>query len=230
MNPQQASYQLPVAPKKSNPKIIIGVLALLLVLAIGFGAWAFMGKQDYKTKTDDKIAAAVASAKTPQAATLQAQFDEKSKSPYKTFSGSATYGSITFDYPRSWSGYLDLGSGQPINAYFDKDFVGSPQPGSLYALRVELVADSYTTVLNSFSTLITAGSVTSSAYIPPKMKSVANAQIGSRLDGAITENNKSTGAIVILKVRDKTLKVYTQSPDFLADFNNVILPSLTFAP
>lgn len=229
MNPQQASYQLPKQPSKNRPKIIIAVLAVLLVAAAGFGAWAFMGKQDYKNQADKKIAAAVETAKTAQAAALQAQFDEKSKSPYKTFAGSATYGSISFNYPKSWSGYLETTS-QPISAYFYPDIVPGTQSASLYALRVELVSDSYADVIDNFSASIASGSLSSAAYIPPKLKGVANVQIGSKLDGILNPENKSTGSMVVLKVRDKTLKVYTQSPDYIADFNDIILASLTFAP
>lgn len=230
MNPQQASYQLPTAPHSSKSKLIIAVLAILLVAAIGFGAWAFMGKQDYKNKTDVKIAAAVESAKAAQAVTLQAQNDEKNKSPNKTFTGSATYGSISFGYPKTWSAYLDTTDSQPINAYFYPDTVPGTQSDSLYALRVELVNTPYAEVLNDFTSRITAGAVSSIAYVPPKLKGVANVQTGSKLTGTITNDSKSQGAMVILKVRDKTLKVYSQAPQYLTDFNDTVLASLTFAP
>jgi len=36
--------------------------------------------------------------------------------------------------------------------------------------------------------------------------------------------------MLIIRVRDKTLKISTQSNDYLNDFNNIILSSLTFAP
>jgi hypothetical protein len=35
---------------------------------------------------------------------------------------------------------------------------------------------------------------------------------------------------VVIKVRDKTLKIYTESPQYLSDFNNIVLKSLSFAP
>src|SRR5438105_1988355 len=99
------------------------VIEILLVLALAasaaFGYWAFSGRQDYKDNSDKKADAAVAAAKTAQAAQLQQQFDEKYKSPYKVFHGSSTYGTISFNYPKTWSAYVDeTNSSEPINAYF----------------------------------------------------------------------------------------------------------------
>lgn len=64
------------------------------------------------------------------------------------------------------------------------------------------------------------------------MKKVANVQPGIKLDGAIGQSQQGAqnGSMVIIKVRDKTLKIYTQSTSFSADFTKIILPSLTFVP
>ena len=232
MNPQQNSFPLPAQPKSSKKLLaVVILLVLLLVVSLVFGYWAYSGKQDATNNLDQKVAAAVASAKTAQAASLQAQFDAQSKSPNKTFTGSATYGSISFNYPKTWSAYVDTSSdSEPINAYFYPDQVPGTQSGTAYALRVELVGQAYADVLGNFQSQIQSGALTAQAYIPAKLKGVANVQAGTRLDGALTSDAKTKGSMVVLKVRDKTLEVYTQSTDFSADFNNTILPSLTFAP
>ena len=65
------------------------------------------------------------------------------------------------------------------------------------------------------------------------MKGVANVQPGVKLVGVINQTDNASsqkGELVLLKVRDKTLKIYTESPDFIDDFNKVILSSLTFVP
>jgi hypothetical protein len=36
--------------------------------------------------------------------------------------------------------------------------------------------------------------------------------------------------MLVIKVRDKTLEISTESNDYLNDFNNIILASLTFVP
>jgi hypothetical protein len=33
---------------------------------------------------------------------------------------------------------------------------------------------------------------------------------------------------VLFKIRDKTLEVYTQSPNFASDFDNIVLKTLEF--
>lgn len=231
MNPQN-TFPLPKQSHKALFAII--ALAVLLVVSLAFGAWAYGGRQDYKNNTDKKIASAVSNAKTAQAAQLQQQFNEQSKNPNKTFKGPATYGSVSFNYPKTWSAYVDESdTNEPINAYFYPDQVPGINSQAAYALRVELVNIDYANVLQQFNANLTAGLSTAAAYVPPKMKNTANIQPGTRLDGAIGQGNSGgiiNGSMVILKVRDKTLQVYTQSTDFLNDFNNTILPSLTFAP
>ncbi len=208
---------------------IIIILVLALVATAVFGGWAFMSRQDYKDNSDKKSAAAVAAAKTAQAADLQKQFADQQKSPYKTYKGSPTYGSVSFNYPNTWSGYVDeSATNEPINGYFYPGIVPGLQSKAAYALRVELVDSDYSSVLGQHDSEIKDGSAKASAYIPPKMVGAANVQPGTRLDGAL--DSGTSGSMVIIKVRDKTLQVYTQSNDFLNDFNNTVLPSLTFAP
>ncbi len=210
----------------------VGLLVFLIIALVGtliFGGWSFMSRQDYKNNSDKKAAVAVDAAKTAQTSQLQQQFAEQEKLPTKTYKGSVTYGSVSFDYPKTWSGYVDeSSSSEPINGYFYPVIVPGLQSKTAYALRVELVNTDYSSVLNQYDPQIKAGSVKASAIIPPKMVGAANVQPGTRLDGALDQN--TNGSMVIIKVRDKTLQVYTQSNNFLNDFDNTVLPSLTFVP
>lgn len=208
------------------------ILVLLLVGAIAFGAWAYSGKQDYKNNTQAKIDSAVDAAKKTQADQLNAQFDQANKSPYKVFSGSPTYGTISFNYPKSWSAYVDTSQdNEPINGYFYPDTVPGIQSKSAFALRVELVQTDYSDVIQQLSNQMQQGNLTARAYTPPKLAGVANVQPGTLFTGAINNQDQTQrGSALIIKVRDKTLEVYTESDSFLPDFNNTILSSLTFAP
>ena len=233
MNPQEAgpvSYNSSSGGRRSI--LTTAVLVVLLVGALAFGLWSFSKMQDYKNNSDRKAAAAVAAAKTAQAAQLQAQFDQQSKSPYKTFSGSPTFGSISFSYPKTWSAYVDTtNSSEPINGYFAPGEVPGIQGKSAFALRVELVTTDYSQLLQQFSSQITQGTVTAKAYVPPKMQGVANVVAGTYLSGQINSQDQTqNGYMVAIRVRDKTLEIYTESTDFLSDFDNTILASLTFAP
>ena len=114
MNPQVPTT------KNSHVSLILAILfGILFIAAAIFGFSAYQNGQDYKNNSDAKSAAAVAAAEKTQAATLQAQYDQQAKSPYKIYTGSSTYGSITFNYPKTWSAYVDeTSSGEPLNAYF----------------------------------------------------------------------------------------------------------------
>jgi len=62
------------------------------------------------------------------------------------------------------------------------------------------------------------------------MKGTTNVVAGTYLNGQINQHDQDQrGAMVVIKVRDKTLQIYTESNDYLNDFNQV-LSSLTFAP
>jgi cytoskeletal protein RodZ len=235
MNPEQPTQPVsynssPGAGRKNLLTTVI--LVLLLVAALGFGGWAFSKMQDYKTNSDKKAALAVAQAEASQKLRLQADFDQQNKSPDKTFTGSATYGSISFNYPKTWSAYVDSSNAsEPINAYFHPDQVPGINSKTAYSLRVELVSTDYAQLVQQYSSYVKLGTITAKAYVPPKLSGVANVTAGTMFSGPINPaDNTQTGTLLIIKVRDKTLEISTQSNDYLADFNNTVLPSLSFVP
>lgn len=212
--------------------IIIVILFILLVASGIFGYQQYSKAKDYQDNVNQKIAAAVAAANKVQAAQLQAQFDEQSKSPNKVFHGSATYGSVSFSYPKTWSAYVDTSnSSEPINGYFFPDVVPGVQSKSAFALRVELTNNDYSQVMQQFQSKISQGLITARAYTPPKMQGVANVAAGTLMSGQINQQDQTQrGQLLAIKVRDKTLQIYTEGGDFTNDFNNTVLASLTFAP
>lgn len=214
--------------------LVIAVLVLALVAVGAFAFWAFASRQDYKDNADQKADQAVAVAVKDQQIKLQQQFDEQAKLPNKTFHGSSTYGSITFNYPKTWSAYVDeTDSSEPLNGYFYPDQVPGVSGSTAYALRVELVDNAYDQVLQELDTTDAQGKLSAVAYAPPKMKKTANVQPGTLFTGALGQNQDGSvinGRELVIKVRDKTLKIYTESNNFLKDFDRTILPSLTFSP
>ena len=229
MNPQTPPD--PYNAKKPS-KLPLIVVTLLLLVSLGFGIWAFGQMSDYKNNSDAKAATAVTAAKKVQEAQLKQQYDDAAKSPYKTFKGSETYGTVTFDYPKTWSAYIDSDSNTLINGYFYPDQVPAVDSGADFPLRVELLSTDYTQAISTYTSQINDGSVRASAYLPPKMKGVTNVQPGMRFDGGINQTTNGTrqGTVVILKVRDKTLQISSLSADGVKDLDNIVLPSLTFIP
>lgn len=217
-------------PRGSGRKtLVIVALALLLVGALAFGYWAYTKGQDYKNNSDEISALAVEQAKAAQKTELEAKFAEEAKKPYRSYKSPATHGTISFDYPKAWSAYVDdTSSSQPINGFFHPVQVPSVQGETAFALRVELVNSAYASVISQYDSQIKSGKLKAAAYIPPKMAGVANLQPGLRLDGALS--SQDNGSMVVLKIRDKTLKISTLSADFNSDFNDIILASLSFTP
>lgn len=205
----------------------LGLSVFFLVVSIGFGAWAFTQMLDYKEHSDAKVAVAVAQAKQDEDKVKDAAFAEADKQPLKTYLGSATYGSVSVSYPKTWSAYIvDKRNSSPfIDGYFYPDAV--PDAGSqssVFALRVQVVDAAYSDVLNNLASAVKQGTVKLTPYAAPKVPSV----VGSRIDGQLTQGK--TGSMVILPLRNMTLKVWTEAPQFQDDFNNNVLPNLTFKP
>lgn len=209
--------------------VIMILLVVLLVASLGFGAWAYSQIQSYKNDSDKKIAAALAANKTALTKEAQDNFDKTNTKP---FVGSSTYGSVSFNYPKTWSAYVDTTSAsEPINAYFHPDQVPGINGSTAYALRVELVSNDYSQIVQQFNGNLTQRTVTSKAYLPPKLNGVANVQPGLLFSGQINSRDQTQrGTLLVIKVRDKTLEISTQSNSYLNDFTNVILASLSFAP
>lgn len=205
------------------PLILVSVV---LLFALGFGFWAFTGMQDYKNNSDAKSAEAAQAAVEQNTLELEAEFAEESKSPNKKYSGPSAYGSLTITYPKTWSAYVDEAgkSSSPLNGYMHPDFVPVTTSTDInYALRFEVVNSSYDQELNKFSSQVKLGSVSLSAFRAPKVPGV----LGSKITGEIGPQKQ--GAMVVFPLRDKTIKVWTEGNQFIADFNKIV-ENLTFVP
>ena len=201
------------------------VAVVLLISAASFGAWAFSSRSDYKNHSDAKSAVAAAAAVKVAQQTDAQKYAEEAKSPLKKFVGPSQFGSVTALYPKTWSGYVITNQSVPLSAFFQPDVVPDVQAqGNAYALRIQVVGQTYASQLQSYSSLVTAKKVTLTPYSFPKVPSV----VGSRIDGQISTSNQ--GTVIIVPLRNLSLVVSTESQTFEPDFNNTILPNFTFAP
>ena len=206
--------------------IAFTIVLILLFGTASFAIWAFMSRQDFKNNVDQKIAAAVTVAQQQTSTQKDNQFAQSEKLPLKDYNGPSTYGSLDIKYPKTWSAYVTVSdqASTPIDGYFQPNYVPGIQSGAAFALRIQVVSDSYSQELSQFSDLVTSGAVTVSAYRAPKVPGT----LGSRVDGQIEQNLQ--GSMVLFPLRDKTLKIWTEAPQFESDFNNNILPNLVFSP
>ena len=203
------------------------LLSLFFVAAVGFGVWAYQSRQDYKYNTDQKINAAVTIAKQQESTVKDKEFAEKEKSPLKSYNGPSAYGSISIQYPKTWSAYVsdNTGSDPYVDGYFYPGVVPNiTNDKAVFALRVQVVQQSYSDVLNNFQSDVDEGKVKVSPYKLAKVPSV----VGSRLEGTI--ENEKVGTMILLPMRDKTLKLWTNAVQFRGDIDTYILPNITFSP
>lgn len=201
-------------------------LLILFFGAVIFGFWAFSGMQDYKNNVDPKIAAAVAQAQEETSVKKDQEFVEKEKEPLKTYKGPSAYGSLSIKYPKTWSAYVDeSGKGaQPIDGSFNPGFIPGLNSGNNVALRVQVINNDYAEVTRSMESLVKNGKV---AVKPFAAKKVPDA-VGVRGDGEIVSGKQ--GAMVLIPLRDKTLKIWTEASQYVKDFNKIILPNINFSP
>lgn len=207
-----------------NPLLIpLIIVVVLLLISLGFGVWAFMGRQDYKNNVDEKISQAVAVAEENLTIKKDAEFAESYKLPYTTFRGPAAFGTLTINYPKTWSNYLNESSGTPVDGFMQPNYVSSNKNETNYALRYQVAERQYDQEVKAFDSKVKNGTVKSSAYRVPKQESV----LGLRLEGEI--ESRKTGVMVMLPLRDKTIKIWTEGEEFRSDYQK-ILEELTFVP
>lgn len=210
--------------------ISLTLAIILLIAAIGFGGWAFSSRQDYKNNVDTKISAAVTVAKQQQSAADQAQFTEEAKQPLKAYNGPQPYGSLVVNFPKNWSAYVDdtgTNAGGLVNGYFAPGTVPSvTTPNSVFALRVQVINQPYSQVVQSFSKQQQAGKLTVSAYALPKFPQ----NVGVEVSGLLNKKDTKTVTMVVIPLRSQTLEIWTQGSQYLSDFNSNILPNFSFSP
>lgn len=225
---QQAPLPMPKSRHHFPWLPVAFIITLVLLLgALGGFIWAFMERQDYKLNSDKKAAAAAEVAKKEEADAKEKEFVEREKIPTKEYKTPATYGAVSVTYPKTWSAYVaevPTNTAMPIDGYFHPNVVPALTSGTAFALRVQVTGDGYAKALKEYDPEVKAGRVKVSAYQAPKMPGVT----GSRIDGEISKGQK--GTVVLLPLRDKTIKISTQSPQFAGDFEKIILANLTFVP
>lgn len=217
---QQSPSTLPNKKNTSSlvKTIVIIALSLLSVTFIGLFIWIAISYNQLNANVQEKINTAVASAKDEEATKLEAEFLEREKLPHKTFAGPIDYGELTFDYPKTWSVYIsaDASNGGNFEAYFNPGQIEPVNGTSINALRVQILDQSFENVVRSY-----VGAL-SNPNKPLKMESITvNGTSANLYTGAIpgTELN---GLILVIKIRDKTAVLRTDSMLFEADFKNLI--------
>ena len=223
---QQVPQSYNSKPHGRGTLIALIIVTILLMGAISFGVWAYMERTDYKNNVDEKVNAAVEVAVQEESSRKDAEFIQREKEPTKTYEGPSAYGSVEFEYPKTWSAYVieNDKSREQIEAYFHPNFVPDIRGETAFALRMMVVDKSYAEVLESYGSKVRAGKLKLAAYKPKNVKNVSASQI----TGEINQGQNDT--MVVIELRDKTLQIWTESNSFVPDLNKFVLSSLKFSP
>ncbi len=210
---------------------ILSLTLMILELAIIVGLSVFsyntyLSRQDYKNNVDSKIAAAVLVAKNQQQTVDNVSYQNQIKYPLANYTGPSDYGSISVNYPKTWSAYVDTTSNNYlVDGYFNPNYVPSINSQSMpFGLRVQIVNQTYSSTMNNFSSLQQNGLIKVSAYSLPKVPQV----VGVMITGQIVNN--LDGTMVVLPLRNETLEIWTIGQNYINDFNSIILPDFSFSP
>ena len=202
------------------PLIGIGILAFGLLAST---IYLFTELDGAKNERDEFATAQVEKASDSFEKDIEAKYFQKEKEPFLDFDGPELLGGITFKYPKTWSVMVEqsVSDNEQINAYLHPGIIRFDDESSRsYALRMQLIKDTYSAALEPYIDLVKEGKLKSKAV-------VFNGTEGVRLDGQLSEEDR--GSMVILPLRDKTMKFWTESPDFIDDYNT-ILETFLFNP
>jgi len=214
----------PTTSKSIRLSFVLAIIFTLTTAAAAAGfVWAFMEREHYRNDVESIVADAKQVAREEQSEADEARFIEEAKLPNRTFVGPSDLGGVSFNYPKTWAAHTAKSDSNNLNTYFYPSVVPPISSDAVYALRVVINNKAYDAVLKSYDNQVNKGELTATP-----IRTAIDGHAGMRLDGAVGKN--LNGSLVIFKVRDKTLIVQVDTADFVGDFNNTILPTLTFVP
>ena len=216
----------PVTPprKKANRNlieiIILSVVSVIAVTFIGLFIWKYIEWDSVKTDVDGQIDSAVAMAVAENTTKLENEFTEREKYPYKGFLGPADYGSLSFEYPKTWNVYVarDASNGGDYEAYLNPGEVQPVSATTINALRVIIRDQAFENVVRTYDNLVRNGRI-----------EVVTRNIGSTVANVYTGEllNNIHGIVAIFKLRDKTVMIQTDALIFSDEYYR-LLDSVTF--
>jgi hypothetical protein cdivTM_09948 len=197
------------------------VVSLLAVLFIGLFIWMWVKWNDASTNVKGKVDVAVAEAKNELQTKLESEFDEKEKYPYKVFTGPTDLGELSFEYPKTWSLYVQSSAnrGGDYAAYLNPGQVNVVQDDTVMALRVSIKGTLFDQAISDFAEKVRSGDMTLST-------TVVNGNNVNVYTGKL--DNEYQGIICVFKLRDKTVMLQTDSTSVFSDDFYRILKTVKF--
>ncbi len=198
--------------------ILLIVVSLAAVGAAGWGIYRYMQeKNTVQSQIDDAVATKEKQVRTD----MTNDFNQAEKLPNRLFTGPEDYGSLSFNYPKTWSVYVsqDGSNGGQYQAYLNPVSVPPINgTGQQFALRVNIQTVDYAKTVSTYDSYVKKGDLTSSAI-------KVGGEDATRLDGTFSDGLR--GSMVLFKLRDKTVTIRTDANTFVNDFN-ALIGTITF--
>lgn len=195
--------------------IILVLVSIVAIVFVVLYIQIYIEWDAVSTDVDGQITRAVAVAREETASEMEEEFAEREKYAYKEFTGPIDYGSFHFEYPKTWSVYIakDAANGGDFEAYFNPGEVQPVSSSSINALRLRIRDTSFDSVAKTYESSIKSGKLElKTQTIGGVLANVYTGEISSKL----------RGAIMLLKLRDKTVMLQTDAELFMDDFYRVL--------
>lgn len=195
--------------------LILVAVCLVAAAAIIVAVIFFMKYNEVNEDQEAKTAAAVAEAVAAEQEAAAKTLEEKLKEPNLEFRGPEDYGSISFQYPKTWSVYVnkDATKNGDYEALFNPKSVPSlSNENSRYALRFAIYNRQYADVAKQY---LNKKELSSESF-----ETDGGRITGTRYQGQIT--SKINGTFVLFKVNDKTGVLQTDSDVLLDDYEAIL--------
>lgn len=220
--PTAAPYDPAYAKSHRNlaETIALVLVSLVALTFVGLFIWKYLEWDSIKTDVNGQIDAAVAMAVSENTTKLENEFLEREKYPYKTFSGPADYGSLSFEFPKTWNTYIaqDATNGSNFEAYLNPGEVQPVSTQTINALRVQILNQTFENTARTYEGLVNSNQLTITTR--EVGSTVANTYVGTLPNGL-------RGIVTIFKVRDKTILLQTDAELFAEEYYK-LLDTVTF--
>ncbi|MBQ6510399.1 hypothetical protein IJI94_00280 [Candidatus Saccharibacteria bacterium] len=209
----------------SSSLVKTAALAIVSLIAVGLAVlsiYLFVQLDDARTNVEGQIDEAVAIKVKENSDQLEAEFAEREKQEYRDFLGPVDYGELSFKYPKTWSLYIarDAANGGDYEAYMNPLEVHAVSNTTIYALRIFIYNRSFESVADSYNGSLSSGNLSL------EIRDLGNGVNANVYTGTL--NNGFYGRAALLKIRDKTVLLQTDSQLFFDDFDNIILHTITY--
>lgn len=226
--PASPSVQSQLAPPQSQKSslsiltiVIIVIISLVATTFIGLFVWMYFQWDAAKTDVDGQIQKASAIAVKANADKLESDFIEREKYPYNKFSSPEEFGSLSFEYPKTWSVYVaNDKTGDKYEAFLHPGVVNAINRKDIYALRISIINQRLEKALEKYNRAVEDGKM--SLTIREVGGENANLFVGT-----LPDNKDLQGNVLIIKIRDKVAIIQSDAMAFNDDYHK-ILDSVTY--